>query len=380
MKNLNMLNSAIVKPYKIFPIKNKNLTKNITKTNMAKSLTYADVISNENPTTLINKFSSLKNILINGIEELKKKGQLCKIYFNQKSITIFKQSKGFGIEKLELPLPNNPKNILINSLNFLKLIRSPLNAFYFKNNKTFFLFEPKIVKMASCIILSQIFAYTYNKARAFKPVPDNKPIPILPETKKTDFEKIKIFLFKLFLALLLLWLLLCILTYILKNFGLIDYNLFEICVEKIRDMYQDVNDFIGECLNHLLTKILGFQEFRELMSMELNKLADRIRTCFKEIKTLQSDLKFFIKQINSILEKLLNDVDSTIHHKVNDAMKKEKEEFLEEVRKAVAKQVKQLMKKEKTDIEKDTIELVHNLSKEYLSQKTTVTDILPSNK
>ncbi len=55
MKNLNMLNSAIVKPYKIFPIKYKNLTKNITKTNMAKSLTYADVISNENPTTLINK-------------------------------------------------------------------------------------------------------------------------------------------------------------------------------------------------------------------------------------------------------------------------------------------------------------------------------------
>ncbi len=354
------------KIYKIIAIK-----KNVTKTHMVKSLTSGELIFNENPKALINKFLYMKNIVTNGIEELKKKGHLCKIFFNKKNISIFKQSKGFGIEKLELPLTNSPQRILIKSLNFLNLIRSPLNAFYFKNNKTFFLFEPKIVKIASCLILSQIFAYTYNKARDFKPVPENLPTPILPEKKKTDFEKIQRFLFKLFLALILFLLflfILCLLTYILKYLGLVDYDFFEIFGEKIRETYEDVNDFIGDCLNHALTKILGLQEFRELISMEISKLANRIRACFKEIATLRSDLKFFINQINSILEKLLSEVDSTIHRKVNDAMTKEKEELFEEVRKAVAKQFKQLMKAEKIKNEKDTIELVNNLTKEYLSK------------
>ncbi len=390
----------------------KYLTNKFTKKkNMAHFSTSKASILNENNAVLrtlnevsnnlvtLNNFSKLKNVLIALVQKWKENGKTFKINFNEKSISIFKQSKGFGIEKLELPLIQSPQKLIINSLNFLKLIRSPLNTYYFKNNKTFFIFEPKIVRMASCIILSQILASTYDKMHTFKMAPEilpSQPTAIIPEKKKSNLEQIKAFLFKLLIAFILSIFILCIITYILKYFGLVDYHFFEILGEKISEKYQDFDGFIDEFLNNLLSKSLRFPEYREFVSMELKKLADRIRNCFKDvkkalkaikkitldlehaftdIKKLRSDLESLIAELNETLDKLKKDVQNIIGKNISNTI--EKEEFFQEVRKAVAKQFNQLMKEEKKAIEKDTIELVHNLSKEYLSRKTNVTDILP---
>lgn len=398
----------------------KNIQKYLTnkftkKKNMAQFSTSRASILNENNAVLrtlnevsnnlvtLNNFSKLKNILIALIQKCKENGKTFKINFNEKSINIFKQSKGFGIEKLELPLAQSPQKIIINSLNFLKLIRSPLNAYYFKNNKTFFIFEPKIVRMASCIILSQILASTYEKVHTFKMAPEilpSQPLPtvIIPEKKKSNLEQIKAFLFKLLIAFILSVFILCIITYILKYFGLVDYHFFEILGENISEKYQDFDGFIDEFLNKLLSKSLRFPEYREFVSMELKKLADRIRNCFKDVKKalkaikkitldleqafkdskkLRSDLDQLIAEIKQALENLNKNLPNVIDKNIRDILEKEKEELFQDVRKAVAKQFNQLMKEEKNTIEKDTIELVHNLSKEYLSRKTNVTDILP---